>query len=329
MALEAAYGRPVDLAIDFNPVPLAVHESNHPRTKHVLADIRSLNPLDFAQPGEVEAIWASPPCVAFSSARGNRPIPPGVADLPWLAVHWLKALRPRFFFGENVERMELWGPVADGAFIPSLKGSEFKKWTAAISALGYELGMKVLKACDFGAPTSRERLFFVGKLDGRNPLFPEPTHGPGRLSPHPAFKDCMIPGLPGGDPASKTIGRTSMRKIRLGLRRYVNTGLRKPKEFGGLDAFIFSSMTHSSPRPILSPFPAITTRSGFYVIFFDSEGSFVSHRRVDPEEMKRAQGFPTHYDLSAASSAHKKQFCVGNSVSPPPAIHLIKAYIGD
>ena len=34
----------------------------------------------------------------------------------------------------------------------------------------------MIKACDFGAPTSRERLFMIARCDGQPVIWPEPTH---------------------------------------------------------------------------------------------------------------------------------------------------------
>lgn len=38
----------------------------------------------------------------------------------------------------------------------------------AMKELGYEYEFKILKACDFGAPTSRERLFGIFRNDGKS-----------------------------------------------------------------------------------------------------------------------------------------------------------------
>lgn len=36
---------------------------------------------------------------------------------------------------------------------------------------------KELRACDYGAPTIRKRLFLIARRDGRPIRWPEPTHG--------------------------------------------------------------------------------------------------------------------------------------------------------
>lgn len=42
--------------------------------------------------------------------------------------------------------------------------------------MGYQVEWRVIKACDFGAPTSRERLFMIARCDGQPIVWPEPTH---------------------------------------------------------------------------------------------------------------------------------------------------------
>ncbi|PHX36013.1 hypothetical protein AO284_24730 [Pseudomonas sp. NZIPFR-PS2] len=47
---------------------------------------------------------------------------------------------------------------------------------ALLEGMGYVVEWKVIKACDFGAPTSRERLFMIARCDGQPIVWPEPTH---------------------------------------------------------------------------------------------------------------------------------------------------------
>jgi len=47
---------------------------------------------------------------------------------------------------------------------------------ALLEGMGYVVEWKVIKACDFGAPTSRERLFMLARCDGQPIVWPEPTH---------------------------------------------------------------------------------------------------------------------------------------------------------
>jgi DNA (cytosine-5)-methyltransferase 1 len=50
--------------------------------------------------------------------------------------------------------------------------------------MGYHVEWRLLIAADFGAPTSRTRLFLMARCDGEPIVWPNPTHGPGRERPY-------------------------------------------------------------------------------------------------------------------------------------------------
>jgi len=81
-------------------------------------------------------------------------------------------------FLENVEEFKTWGPLdKDGKPIPEKTGHTFNSFVNALRYLGYEVDWRELRACDFGAPTTRKRLFMVSRCDGRKIVWPKPTHG--------------------------------------------------------------------------------------------------------------------------------------------------------
>src|SRR4051794_20592519 len=84
--IEAALGRDVDIAINHNPMALAVHKANHPRTKHLTADVWEVDPLEATEGRPVDALWASPDCTFFSRARGGKPCKKRVRSLAWVVT---------------------------------------------------------------------------------------------------------------------------------------------------------------------------------------------------------------------------------------------------
>lgn len=96
---------------------------------------------------------------------------------------------------ENVEEFADWGPLtpvvdpatgkaqfdADGnpKLVPckDRKGKTFEHWKTALERQGYQVEYRMLRACDYGAPTIRKRLFLVARCDGRPIVWPKPTHG--------------------------------------------------------------------------------------------------------------------------------------------------------
>jgi DNA (cytosine-5)-methyltransferase 1 len=77
-----------------------------------------------------------------------------------------------------------WKKLEEQGYFPALgadparKGETFRKWVKHLQRLGYDLDTRVLNAADYGAPTSRRRLFVqaVRRDSGRKIIWPEPTH---------------------------------------------------------------------------------------------------------------------------------------------------------
>ncbi|MBF0626293.1 MAG: DNA cytosine methyltransferase [Magnetococcales bacterium] len=147
--IRQALGRTtVDVAIDTDPVALAIHEANHPRTRHLRASVRDLDPRTVAHGRQVDLLWASPPCTPFSCARGDKPADADVASLPWEVVRWAAALRPRVVMVENVPQFELWGHFSE--FCANLRALGYVVTTiskaAQIAAIGNSVCPAVAKA---------------------------------------------------------------------------------------------------------------------------------------------------------------------------------------
>ena len=196
VALEAALGRPVDIAINHSATALAVHRANHPQTRHLDADIWEVRPRDVTNGRRVAVLWASPDCTHFSVAKGDVPRDQGIRSLADVVVHWARDVRPEVIFLENVQEFRGWGPLgADGRPDKSRMGETFRRWKRDLEQLGYVVDHRVLDASLYGAPTRRRRLFLVARCDGRPIVWPEPTHGPGRLPLHTAA-ECIDWSLP-------------------------------------------------------------------------------------------------------------------------------------
>lgn len=76
------------------------------------------------------------------------------------------------------------------------RGQTFKRWVGELRKLGYRVGHRELRACDYGAPTIRKRLFVIARCDGLPIVWPEPTHGPGRPLPWRTAAECIDWSLP-------------------------------------------------------------------------------------------------------------------------------------
>src|SRR3954467_10676179 len=71
--IEKALGRPIDYAINHDREAIAMHEANHPSTKHLTEDVWKVYPMALLQGRRVSLAWFSPDCTFHSKARGGKP----------------------------------------------------------------------------------------------------------------------------------------------------------------------------------------------------------------------------------------------------------------
>ncbi|MHA3791477.1 DNA cytosine methyltransferase [Sphingomonas sp. YL-JM2C] len=244
--IEMAVGRSVDVAINHDPEAVALHKANHPQTAHYCQSVWKADPQDVvAEVGHsgapidpatrlprVGLAWFSPDCKHFSKAKGGRPVEKGIRDLAWVVVQWAERVRPAVIMLENVEEFQTWGPIGeDGRPDPAHKGKTFEKWVRSLRRLGYRVQWKELRACDYGAPTSRKRLFLIARSDKLAIVWPKPTHGKpgspavlsGKLPPWrtaASIIDWTIP-CPSIFERSKPLADATCRRIVAGIKRYV------------------------------------------------------------------------------------------------------------
>jgi DNA (cytosine-5)-methyltransferase 1 len=226
--IEAALGRHVDYAINHDPQAIAMHAANHPRTEHLTTGVWDVNPTKLCAGRKVGLGWFSPDCTFFSKARGGKPFRDRDAarrrrGLAWLIPYWMKTVRPRVVMLENVEEFADWGPLLpDGSVCPIRRGFTFRRWHRMIENLGYSIDMRELRACDYGAPTTRKRLFVIARCDGQQIVFPDASHGPGRI-PYRTAADCIDWSIPCPSifTRQKPLAEATLRRIARGVMRYV------------------------------------------------------------------------------------------------------------
>lgn len=129
--LEAAFGRPVDIAINHNAEALAMHAANHPHTRHLCESVWDVDPIEVTQNQPVGLVWLSPDCKHFSKAKGGKPVEKEIRGLAWIGVRWVIRTKPRGFMLENVEEFQTWGPLlvdeaGNARPDPAKKGQTFR-----------------------------------------------------------------------------------------------------------------------------------------------------------------------------------------------------------
>lgn len=239
--LEAAFGRSVDVAINHDEAAIAVHAANHPDTRHYCQSIYSVDPLDATEGRPVALVWFSPDCKHHSKAKGGKPRDKYIRDLAHVVPHWIERLKkatpggasaPEVIMLENVEEFRQWGPLDEhNKPIKERRGEEFDLWVRRIRKQGYKVEWRELRACDFGVPTSRKRLFLIARRDGLPIVWPEPTHGKpgspdvvsGKLLPWRTAAECIDWTLPCPSifDRKRPLKDATCRRIAAGVMRYV------------------------------------------------------------------------------------------------------------
>jgi DNA (cytosine-5)-methyltransferase 1 len=222
--IEEAIGRPVDMAVNHDPVAIAMHKANHPETRHFCESIWEVDPREAAGGRPVGLAWFSPDCTHFSKAKGTVPLKKEIRGLAWVVIRWAKTVRPRVIVLENVEEFQTWGPLSEGNRPdPARAGETFREWLAQLTGLGYRVEFRTLVAADYGTPTTRKRLFLVARCDSGALVWPDATHGAGRRqSWRPASEviDWSLP-CPSIFDRKRPLAEATLRRIAMGIRRYV------------------------------------------------------------------------------------------------------------
>ena len=231
--IAQAIGRDVDHAINHSETAIAIHKANHPGADHHCTDIRvPMLPRAVTKGQRVWGAWFSPDCKEYSKAKGGPVKDRTVRALCWEVIHWIEETDPEVCYLENVEEFEYAAPLdRNGVPIAALKGKDFDKFVKMIRRTGRRVDWKKLRACDYGAPTSRLRLYMVMRKDKQPIVWPEATHGrpdsegvrSGRLLPYRTAAECIdwsipCPSIFGRD---RELADSTKRRIAHGVIRYV------------------------------------------------------------------------------------------------------------
>lgn len=234
---KAATGHEVDIAINHDPIAIAVFQANNPRTECYRADIFSVDPVKACRGRHVRHLHASPDCRHHSRAKGGRPVSESVRALADVVPNWAAAVRPDVITLENVPEFVEWGPLKGKKPDKARRGEFFAAWKAKLVALGYVVEYRVLYAHHYGAPTSRKRLFLVARCDGEPICWPEATHGsPEERKANPKLKlwrtaaECIDYSIPSQSifDRKRPLAPATLRRVAAGIVRFV---LANPRPF--------------------------------------------------------------------------------------------------
>jgi DNA (cytosine-5)-methyltransferase 1 len=293
-ALKQALGVDPALAYNHDEWAIGMHAANHPLTIHHREDIWHADPRKDVAGRPVGWFHASPDCTHFSQAKGGQPRSHKTRALSWVALKWIGQLlradlrdgtntAPRILSLENVWQILTWGPlvakrckatgrvmkmdgtvaargehvpVANQQLVPDKRhsGRTWRQFVAALESKGYRVEWRKLTASDFGAGTSRERLFLLARRDGDPIVWPAPTHGtaPG-MQPRVRAADCLDFSIPCPSifTRKRPLADATLRRIAKGVMRHV---------LQSADPFIVPATHQGSDRvnDVQAPLPTIT-----------------------------------------------------------------------
>lgn len=172
---------------------------------------------------------------------------------------------------ENVEEFKTWGPIVDGKPCPERKGKTFQSFVRALERQGYKVEFKELRACDYGAPTIRKRLFMVARRDGLPIVWPTPTHGKpdspevksGKLEPWRTASECIDWSIPCPSifERKKPLAENTLKRIAKGIQKFVIES-DKPFIVSEVTPFITEHANASSQRNMAFNEPLRTQCAG-------------------------------------------------------------------
>ena len=293
--IEMAVGRSVDIAINHDPDAIAMHRANHPHTRHYCEDVWQVDPVEACAGNPVGLAWFSPDCTHFSRAKGGKPVDKNIRGLAWVTIRWALKVRPRVIMLENVPEIRTWGPLgADNKPIKARAGETFDGFIKALTTgiphdhpafsemcatleintdsaeaerlthgLGYNAEYRILRSCDYGAPTTRTRFYLIARSDGKPIVFPPPTHGEGNgLKPYHTAAECIDWSIPAQSifERDKPLAENTLRRIAKGIEKFV---INNPEPF-------IVTVNHSGEgfrgQKADEPLGTITAKNGYGVV---------------------------------------------------------------
>ncbi len=318
------------VAVNHWEVAIGTHEANYPNVRHMQADVEAVNPLDAVPGGHLHLLTASPECIWWSNAAGGRPMKEQQRTQPWSILRWLEMLTVDAFIIENVPELRGWGPLNErGRPIKEKKGTIYRAYLRALRAHGYTVEERILNAADYGAPTSRRRLFIIGIKGTRRPSWPSPTHsryGSATLAGQHLQKwvgackiiDWSIPSKSAFN-RKKPLSQKTWMRILEGLKR-----------FGGaeLKPFIIKMEHQGGVQDVDDPLPTITTAKGGAFGLAQPEAFTVVMENVNREGPKtRSVGDPLWTVTTKGSIALAEASVIvpnfGERKGQPPRAHSV------
>jgi DNA (cytosine-5)-methyltransferase 1 len=152
------------VAIDFWDDAIKTYNHNRKDKVGISMDVTQFNDEllpNILKEHKIDGIIGGPPCQGFSTARlsnATEKIGKINESRNHLYLEFFKTVnmvRPKFFLIENVRGL-----------VSANKGAFVKDIIERFGGIGYNVSYKILNASNYGVPQNRQRVFFVGLLEG-------------------------------------------------------------------------------------------------------------------------------------------------------------------
>ena len=152
------------VAIDFWDDAIKTYNHNRKDKVGISMDVTQFNDEllpNILKEHKIDGIIGGPPCQGFSTARLSNAtekigkINESRNHLYLEFFRTVNIVRPKFFLIENVRGL-----------VSANKGAFVKDIIERFGGVGYNVSYKILNASDYGVPQNRQRVFFVGLLEG-------------------------------------------------------------------------------------------------------------------------------------------------------------------
>lgn len=266
LACQAA-GRRIELvAVNHWERAVETHAANHPEAAHHCEDLTTMDPRKAVPGGKLDLLVASPECTHHSVARGGMPCSDQSRASAWCVLRWATSLQIDRIMIENVPEFVSWGPLgSNGKPLASRKGEIFKAFVESLKSSGYRVDWRILNAADYGAATSRRRLFLQAVRGRREIVWPDATHSTsgndGLFGARKKWRgareiiDWQIAGTSIFN-RKRPLSANTLARIEAGLRKF---GGKNAEPFIVLLKGTQSGHLGSSAKSVDGPVPALTT----------------------------------------------------------------------
>ncbi|WP_341327218.1 DNA cytosine methyltransferase [Methylotuvimicrobium sp. KM2] len=349
----ARAGFDIAAAVENDPEAVETHIKNFPSCAHIVRDVSELTGADLLKAanisrGGLDGLIGGPPCQGFSRI-GKRDTGDSRNDLFKHFFRLVEETQPVFFVAENVPG------ILDNGY------DRIREEAFELVSRDYELLEPInVKASDYGAPTVRTRIFFIGYRKNCSRM-PERTDFRPRKDIEPICVAEALKGLvldidpdwidveSGWQPVSLS-GRSGFFHTRISdaipnkigdissIERYLGNkevsgcmGTRHlPHVIERFESLNYGERDSVSKAVKLNPkgfCPTLRAGTGKDKGSFQAVRPihFARPRVITPREAARLQGFPDWFVFHRTKWHSFRQ--IGNSVSPIAAEHLLSAII--